>query len=164
MTYLWVTLSLSMNTTTHQSITQKDHVEGVVLTLQNTGAILAILISTSVLLGVAIKLVSVFNEIISSLRDLREDLNAHTSSEGHTKMLEQVLLLKTNLIEQDKRYAVHLQDYVNYKEANLLAFNVVREAVADKWQRTETELHIVKGSIKNLESFLQKKDDFKIRK
>jgi hypothetical protein len=47
------------------------------ITLESTGIFLGILVSTSMLIGVAVKVVSRFNEIASEIRDLKEDLNSH---------------------------------------------------------------------------------------
>lgn len=136
---------------------------GITLSLQSTGLLLATLVSGSILIGIAIRLVTNFQNMATSIRDLKEDLNTHINSEGHVKILDEVKTLRGNLIDFDKRFAVHCQDYVNYKDGNILAYNGVREAIGHKWQRTEDELHGVKASIKDLESFLQKRDDFKIR-
>ena len=46
---------------------------GVVVTLQSTSIILAILVSSSILVGLVIKLVTNLNEISLSMRQIKED-------------------------------------------------------------------------------------------
>lgn len=133
------------------------------VSLEGTSLFLTIMVSASILLGIGLKLISNFHHITSELRDLREDLNTHSNTEGHLKILEQVGELQDKLIDFDKRFAVHAQDYVNYKDSELLRFNGTREAIAHKWQRTEHELDAIRASVKELQHFLQKRDEFKIR-
>ena len=63
----------------------------------------------------------------------------------------------------DKRLDIHLQDYINYKDGNLLSHNGLQERIDHKWERTENEFNSIKISIKELQGFLQSKGDFKIR-
>ncbi len=110
---------------------------GLVVTLEGTNLVLAILISSLGLLVGFARIVSKFNSITNDIRDLREDLNSHANVEGHTKLLEQVKLLQKDLSGIDKRFDIHLQDYVNHKDAALLALNGNDEKIEHKWQRTE---------------------------
>jgi hypothetical protein len=63
----------------------------------------------------------------------------------------------------DKRFDIHVQDYVNYKDANLLALNTTDEKIKHTWNKTEKLLEERKTDIKDLQLFLQKQQNFKIR-
>ncbi|MBW4425932.1 MAG: hypothetical protein KME50_16145 [Nostoc desertorum CM1-VF14] len=136
---------------------------GLVVTLEGTNLVLAILISTIGLLGIFAKIVSRFNAITNEIRDLREDLNSHAIAEGHAKLLEQVKVLQKDLAALDKRFDIHLQDYVNHKDAALLALNGNDEKIEHKWERTEELFKEQKAEIKDLQKFLQKHQSFRIR-
>jgi len=123
---------------------------GIIVTLESTGIFLGILGSACLLAGVAINIISKMNRISFSVDEIQEALKAYASNTEKIKDL-------------DKRLDVHLQDYVNYKDAILLDRNGLRERIDHKWERTEDEFKAVKGSIKDLEGFLQRRDDFKIR-
>ncbi|MEH2309346.1 hypothetical protein [Nostoc sp.] len=123
---------------------------GITLTLETTGIFLGILVSVAMLAGVATNIISKMNRISFSVSEIQEALKAYASNAEKIKDL-------------DKRLEVHLQDYVNYKDANLLDHNGLRERIDHKWERTEDEFKLVKGSIKDLQGFLQRRDDFKIR-
>ncbi|MBD2243211.1 hypothetical protein [Nostoc sp. FACHB-888] len=56
----------------------------------------------------------------------------------------------------------HLQDYVNHKDAALLALNGNDEKIDHKWQRTEKLFKEQKTEIKDLQKFLQKHQSFRI--
>jgi len=139
------------------------HQQGMVVTLEGTNLVLAIVISTLGLLVTFARIVSKFNALTAEIRDLREDLNSHSNVEGHAKLLEQVKIIQKEFGNLDKRFDIHLQDYVNYKDAILLDRNGIRERIDHKWQRTEDEFKEVKISIKDIQGFLQKNDSFKIR-
>lgn len=130
---------------------------GVVVTLEGTSLFLTILVSTSILLGAGIKLISKFNIITSSLRDLREDLNTHE------QLIQQIKVIQKDVCGLDKRFDIHLQDYVNYKDATLLAINGNKERIEHKGERLENYYEELKGEIKELQGFLHKRHDFRIR-
>ncbi|MEH2322952.1 MAG: hypothetical protein V7K32_05025 [Nostoc sp.] len=92
-----------------------------------------------------------------------EDLSSHASAEGHAKLLEQVKILQKELKAIDKKFDIHLQDYVNYKDASLLALNGNDEKIDHKWERTENLFKEQKIEIKDLQKFLQKEQNFRIR-
>lgn len=120
------------------------------LTLESTGIFLGILVSFAMLSGVAISIISKMNRISFSVDEIQEALKTYASNAEKIKDL-------------DKRLDIHLQDYVNYKDANLLEHNGLRERIDHKWERTEDEFKVVRGGIKDLQGFLQRRDDFKIR-
>ncbi|MBN3911099.1 MAG: hypothetical protein HWQ35_32525 [Nostoc sp. NMS1] len=136
---------------------------GFVVTLEGTSLFLGILLSTFALIGIGVKVVSKFNTITNEIRDLREDLNTHANSEGHEKLLKEVELLQKDVIAFDKRFDVHLQDYTNYKDANLLQNNNLNEKINHTWNKTEKVFIEHKTDIKDLQQFLQKQENFRIR-
>ncbi|BAY15699.1 hypothetical protein NIES21_15180 [Anabaenopsis circularis NIES-21] len=131
--------------------------QGMNITLESTGVFLGVLVSASMLIGIAIKIVSKFNSITNSIRDLREDLNSHT------KALDQTKLLNDKIFTFEKRVEIHFQDYVNYKDANLLAINGLKEKIDHKAKNAEEHFKELKAEIKDLQGFLQKHQNFRIR-
>ncbi|OCQ96082.1 hypothetical protein BCD64_12055 [Nostoc sp. MBR 210] len=131
--------------------------QGMYITWESTGVVLGVLVSASMLVGIAVKVVSKFNSITNSIRDLREDLNSHTKS------LEQTQLLNDKLFTFEKRLDVHLQDYVNHKDADLLAINGLKEKIDHKAENAEKYFKELRIEIKDIQGFLQKQQNFKIR-
>lgn len=123
---------------------------GIQVTLESVGVFLGIAGSISLLAGVFVSIISKINRISFSVEEIEGSLKSYATNAEKIKDL-------------DKRLDVHLQDYVNYKDANLLEHNGLRERIDHKWERTEEEFKSVEADIKDLQSFLQKKDDFKIR-
>ncbi|MEH1962193.1 MAG: hypothetical protein V7L05_20435 [Nostoc sp.] len=119
-------------------------------TLQDTGIFIGIIGSLIMLSGVAINIISKINKISFTVDGIQEALKLHASNAEKIK-------------ELDKRFDIHLQDYVNYKDANLLSHNGLEEQIKHKWERSEGEFNAIKGSIKELQGFLRQTNDFKIR-
>ena len=119
-------------------------------TLQDAGILVGIFGSLVMLFGVAFSVISKINKISFTVDGIEETLKLHASNAEKIKDL-------------DKRFDVHLQDYVNYKDANLLSHNGLDERIEHKWQRSEGEFNAIKGSIKELQGFLHRTNDFKIR-
>jgi hypothetical protein len=136
---------------------------GVTVTLEGTSLILTIILSMTAILGGGIKLIGKFHDINNEIKDLRDDLNTHANAEGHAKLLEQTRLIQSNLTVLDKRFEIHLQDYINYKESNLLAWNGTKEAIKHNWEKTDRIFSEHKLEIKDLQKFLQKQGEFRIR-
>ncbi|MHC5718148.1 MAG: hypothetical protein ACYTX0_40190 [Nostoc sp.] len=119
-------------------------------TLQDTGLFIGIIASLVMLSGVAISIISKINKISFTIDGIQEAIKSHAINAEKIK-------------ELDKRFDIHLQDYVNYKDANLLSHNGLEERIDHKWQRSETEFNAIKASIKELQGFLARVNDFKIR-
>ncbi|MEH2086125.1 hypothetical protein [Nostoc sp.] len=119
-------------------------------TLQDTGVFLGIVASLVMLSGVAINIISKINKISFTVDGIQEALKMHASNAEKIKDL-------------DKRLDIHLQDYVNYKDANLLSHNGLDERIEHKWQRAENEFNALKTSVKEVQGFLHRTNDFKIR-
>jgi hypothetical protein len=134
-----------------------------ILTLESTGILLGSLVSLSILLGIAIKLITKLNLISSEIKALREDLNAHSDTEGHQQTIEQLRGIEKDFHTLDKRFDVHLQDYSGYKDIALLAINGNKELIAHKWIRTEEEFNKTNSEVKELQKYLQQQGTFRIR-
>ncbi|MHC5720260.1 MAG: hypothetical protein ACYTX0_51575, partial [Nostoc sp.] len=67
------------------------------------------------------------------------------------------------LITIDRKVDIHLQDYVNHKDASLLQGNQLNEKINHTWNKTEKLFHEQKTDIKEIQGFLQKQQNFKIR-
>jgi len=123
---------------------------GIILNLETTGVFLGILVSFSVLAGVAISIISKINAISFSIDKIQEALKVYASNTDKIKDL-------------DKRLDIHLQDYVNHKDAILLERNGIRERIDHKWERTEQEFNEIRQEVKEIQGYLQKRDEFKVR-
>ncbi|AVH73818.1 hypothetical protein [Nostoc sp. 'Lobaria pulmonaria (5183) cyanobiont'] len=132
------------------------------LTLEGTNLIITLVVSSAGILMSFIKIVSKFNEIVNEIRDLKEDLHTHTNSEGHEKLCREVELIEKDIAKFDKRFDIHAQDYINFKDATLLNFNGTNEKIKHTWQKTEKLLEERKTDIKELQ-LLWKQQNFKNR-
>ena len=74
---------------------------------------------------------------------------------------------KTNindkLIILDRKVDIHLQDYANYKEANLLQANGLNEKINHTWNKTKELFNDEKFERKEIQTLIQKQHDLKIR-
>ncbi|MEH1809635.1 hypothetical protein [Nostoc sp.] len=119
-------------------------------TLQDTGSFFGIVASIVMLFGVGISIISKINKISFTVDGIQEALKLHASNAEKIKDLE-------------KHLAIHQQDYVNYKEANLASHSSLSDLIEHNWQRSESESNAIKGSIKELQGFLHRTNDFKVR-
>lgn len=136
---------------------------GFVVTLEGTNLLLTIILSLAALVAIIIRSVSQFNEITSKIRDLQEDLNSHSNAEGHAQLLQQVKQIQISLIAIERRIDLHLVDYTHEKDSTLLHINGVSDKVKHTWEKTEKILIEQKSEIKEMQKFLNKQQEFKIR-
>ncbi len=115
----------------------------ITVTLESVGVFTGILVSISVLATLAIKLVSNLNSISSSITQIKEDLKEHANNAEKIRDL-------------DKRLDLHIQDYINRKDTVTLLIAQVSQTVDHRTNRLYT-------SMKDIENFLQKQGNFKIR-
>lgn len=103
---------------------------------------------------------------IYRLAQIEASINSKISK-IESNLLTEIDALKDRLIERfysaEKKFDVHLQDYVNYKDSVLLAIHGCEEQIDHKWHRTEEELAKDRAEIRDLRGFLVRKLDFKIR-
>ncbi|MBW4425326.1 MAG: hypothetical protein KME50_12970 [Nostoc desertorum CM1-VF14] len=135
----------------------------VTVSLESTGVFLGALVSLTILLGILIKIVSNFNKIANDIHDLKDDIKNHSNSEGHEKLLQQVRILQAQYNSYDKSLELHLLNFENRKEAVQFLFGQINEKIDHKSQRMETETKELRKEIKELQGFLNKREDFVIR-
>ncbi len=140
------------------------------VSLESTGVFLGTVVSFSVFLGLLIKAISNFNEINSSIRELKEDLTNHTNNEGHEKILIQIRRIQEQLITHDKAFDVHVNNYQNRNETLQFTIGQVAQTVTHVRESGKAELKEVKMEVKELEQelkelqkYLQKYETFTIR-
>lgn len=129
-------------TTTQQTIAVSDS-PGVMITLESTGIFLGILVSVSVLAGLGIKIVTSINQISLSIKQIKEDLKEHADN---AKKIEQL----------DRKLDLHLQEYVNRKDVVQMIFGQINEKTDHKFKK-------LLFYVRDIQSFLQRDSDFKIR-
>ncbi|MEH1907438.1 hypothetical protein [Nostoc sp.] len=118
--------------------------------LQDAGILVGIVGSLFVLSGVAISIITKINKIVFIVDGIQDTLKLHASNAEKIKDL-------------DKRFDIHLQDYLAYKDANLLIHVGLADQTKHKWERSEDEFKSIKTSIKELQGFLMRTNDFKMR-
>lgn len=125
---------------------------GVFLSVDSIGVFLTMLVSVSILTTVAIRLISKFNHLNYSIKDLQDELDKHSESEGHERLITRVRQLE-NL---DKRLDLHIQDYINRKDTVQMLLGQLNEKIDHKSLRLHT-------SVRDIEKFLLREGSFKIR-
>ncbi|MEA5624102.1 hypothetical protein [Nostoc sp. UHCC 0251] len=116
---------------------------GITLTLESTGIFLGILVSTSVLAGVAVTVISKINRISNSITQIE-------------KALEEQVRNAEKIREIDRTLALHIQDYVNRKDVIQMLLGQLNEKIDHKFKR-------VLFYTRDIQRFLQRDTDFKIR-
>lgn len=125
---------------------------GLLITLDSAGVFLTILVSVSVITTAIIKLISQFNHLNYSIKDLNDELEKHTLAEGHER-----LILRVNQLETlDKRLDLHIQDYINRKDTVQMLLGQLNEKIDHRSQR----LH---NSVRDVEKFLLREGRYKTR-
>ncbi|MDM9580919.1 hypothetical protein [Nostoc sp. GT001] len=116
---------------------------GITLTLESTGIFLGILVSASVLGGVAVTVISKMNRISSSITQIE-------------KTLEEQARNAEKIREIDRTLALHIQEYVNRKDVVQMVLGQLNEKIDHKFKR-------VLFYTRDIQRFLQRDTDFKIR-
>ena len=125
---------------------------GIILNLESTGVILAIIISACTLAGIVVKIITQFNTITNTLKEIEEDLIKHIASEGHEKIEPKLRRIE----ELDKKVDLHIQDMMNRKEAVNMIANQLDQKINHKFST-------LSHSMKDVESYLNKQGNFRIR-
>ncbi len=132
-------------TTTHPSIavTSSSSSPGITITLETTGIFLGILVSVSVLTGVAVNVISKMNRISSSIAQIEEALKGYASNAEKIR-------------ELDKRFDLHIQEYVNRKDVVQMVLGQLDQKINHKFKR-------LLFYTRDVQQFLQRDTAFKIR-
>jgi uncharacterized protein YoxC len=132
-----------MITQTTIAVTPNNSSPGIVLTLENTGIFLGVLVSVSVLFGVAYKVIASINKISLSIQNIEKEMNGYAE---HSKQITDI----------SHQLDLHIQDYVNRKDTITLLLGGIKEVMEHRTNRLYT-------SMKDMEAYLQKSGNFKIR-
>ncbi|MDZ7966865.1 MAG: hypothetical protein RM368_18115 [Nostoc sp. DedSLP03] len=116
---------------------------GITLTLESTGIFLGILVSASVLGGIAVTVISKMNRISNSITQIE-------------KTLEEQARNAEKIREIDRTLALHIQEYVNRKDVIQMLLGQLNEKIDHKFKR-------VLFYTRDIQRFLQRDTDFKIR-
>ncbi|HYX18776.1 MAG TPA: hypothetical protein VE944_31290 [Nostoc sp.] len=129
--------------TTKSEIAVTNSSPGVTLTLESTGIFLGILVSVSVLTGVAVTVISKMNRITNSITQIE-------------KTLEEQVRNAEKIREIDRALALHIQEYVNRKDVIQMLLGQLNEKIDHKFKR-------VLFYTRDIQRFLQRDTDFNIR-
>lgn len=131
-------------TTTKSSIAViNSNSPGITITLESTGIFLGILVSASLLAGVAINVISKMNRISSSITQIEEALKGYASNAEKIR-------------ELDKRFDLHIQEYINRKDVVQMVMGQLDQKINHKFKR-------LLFYTRDIQRFLQKDTAFKMR-
>ncbi|MFN6565457.1 MAG: hypothetical protein RMY28_037430 [Nostoc sp. ChiSLP01] len=130
-------------TTTSSTIAATNSSPVITVSLESVGVFTGICVSISVLGTLAVKLINNLNNISSSIAQIKEDLKEHADN-------------KEKIRDLDKKVDLHIQDYINRKDTVTLLIAQVTQTVEHRTNRLYT-------SMKDIEAYLQKTGNFKIR-
>ncbi|MEH2454483.1 hypothetical protein [Nostoc sp.] len=71
--------------------------------------------------------------------------------------------INDKLTTLDRKVDIHMQDYSNYKEANLLQANGLNERINHSWNKTKELFNDEKIERKEIQVFLKNQRDYKNR-
>lgn len=116
---------------------------GILITLESAGIFLGIIVSISILITGGVNLVSRMSQISSSIKKIEEDLKSHASNGEKIRDL-------------DKKFDLHVQDYVNRKDVIQMIISQTNEKIDHKFRR-------LLFYTRDIQRFLQRDTNFKIR-
>lgn len=126
------------------------------LDIEAIGVVFGILVSVTVLLGVVVNFTNKINHLESKVQYLQQELIEHSNLEGHRIIVERLNNNNNELYKLEKQLDIHLQDYINRKDLVQYMLGQLDEKVNHKFSRLYT-------SMKDMEKFLQKSNNFRIR-
>ncbi len=133
-----------MNTTKSQiAVTTPANSPGITLTLESTGVFLGILVSVSVLAGVAIRIISNMNSISASIIQIELTLKEQSENAEKIRQLE-------------KAFDLHIQEYINRKDIVQMLLGQLDQKINHKFKR-------LLFYTRDVQRYLQKDTAFKIR-
>ncbi|WP_448271355.1 hypothetical protein [Nostoc sp. DSM 114160] len=116
---------------------------GIVISLETTEIFLAILVSVSILSGVAIRVVTKMNTISSSITQIEKALKEQAV---HTEKIGRI----------ERTLDLHIQEYVNRKDVVQMVLGQLDQKINHKFKR-------VLFYTRDIQRFLQKNGNFTIR-
>jgi len=116
---------------------------GLTLTLENTGVFLAIIVSTLVIGGIAVQIISKINRISSSVAQIEEGMKEHVRNAEKIRQIEKTLDLL-------------IQEYVNRKDVMQMVLGQLDQKINHKFKR-------LLFYTRDVQRFLQKDTTFNIR-
>jgi hypothetical protein len=131
------------NTKPAIAVTSPSSSPGITLTLESTGVFLGILVSVSALAGVAIKIISKMNSISASISQIELALKEQATNAEKIRDL-------------DKRFDLHIQEYINRKDVVQMVLGQLDEKINHKFKR-------LLFYTRDVQRFLQKDSSFIIR-
>lgn len=114
-------------------------------TLESTGIFLGIIVSGLVIINASINLITRFNKLSSNVEKIQEDLQIN---------IKEFIEIGKRSQKLDKNLDLHISDYLHHKELTQMLVNQLNEKIEHKFNR-------LAGSIKHVESFLEKSGNFR---
>jgi hypothetical protein len=125
------------------AVSNSNNSPGITLNLESTGVFLGILVSVSALAGVAIRIISKMNSISASIGQIELALKEQASNAERIRDL-------------DKRFDLHIQEYVNRKDVVQMVMGQLDQKIDRKFKR-------LLFYTRDIERYLQKDTTFRIR-
>ncbi|QMS87303.1 hypothetical protein HUN01_06790 [Nostoc edaphicum CCNP1411] len=132
-----------MNNTASTIAVSPPNSPGITLTLESTGVFLGILVSVSALAGVAIRIISKMNSISASISQIELALKEQANNAEKIRDL-------------DKRFDLHIQEYVNRKDVVQMVMGQLDQKINHKFKR-------LLFYTRDIQRFLQRDTTFNIR-
>ncbi|MBG1240724.1 hypothetical protein [Nostoc sp. NZL] len=136
-------MKLDVKTYSTIAATNSSSPPGITLTLETTGVFLGILVSASVLAGVAVNVISKMNRISSSISQIEEALKVYA---GNAEKIRDL----------DKKFDLHIQEYINRKDVVQMVLGQLDQKINHKFKR-------LLFYTRDVQQFLQRDTAFKIR-
>jgi hypothetical protein len=134
---------MSMSKTNASIVTTSSNPNGINLTLESTGVFLGILVSASVLITVAVNIITKINRISSSIFHIEEDL-------------KNFALNVEKIRELEKRFDLYIQEYTNRKDVVQMVLGQLDQKIDHKFKR-------LLFYTRDIQRFLQRDTSFGIR-
>lgn len=131
-------------------------VTNIALSLEAIGILLGVLVSLTILLSVLVNFTNKFHHLEIKVQYLQQEIVEHSNLEGHKVLCDKLVRNSEYISRIEKALELHIQDYLNRKDVTQYMFGQLDQKIDHKFGR----LH---SSMRDMEKFMQKSNDFRIR-
>lgn len=126
------------------------------LSLESIGIFLGVLVSLTILLGLLVSFTNKIYNLEIKVQYLQQEILEHSNLEGHKILCDKFVRSWEYVGRIEKALDLHIQDYINRKDFIQFMLGQLDQKIEHKFGR----LH---SSMRDIEKFLQKSNDFRIR-